>query len=48
MIPKTCPCRLGKLVSATCVVSILNEATLLAIIIRSVVSHVLIHDPDRI
>jgi hypothetical protein len=30
------------------VVSILNEATLLAIIIRSVVSHVLIHDPDRV
>jgi hypothetical protein len=49
MIAKTDPCRLSELVSAAItVISVLNEATLLSIVIRSVVPHVLIHDPDGV
>lgn len=48
LIPKASPCRLGELVSAASVVTVLNEATLLPIVIRSVVSHVLVHDTDGV
>jgi hypothetical protein len=48
LIPKASPCRLGELVSAASVVTALNEATLLPIVIRSVVSHVVVHDTDGV
>jgi len=48
LIPKASPCRLGELVRAASVVTVLNEATLLPIVIRSVVSHVLVHDTDGV
>ena len=49
LTPKACPGRLGELVGAASVVTtVLNEATLLPIVIRSVVSHVLVHDTDGV
>ena len=46
LTPKACPGRLGELVGAAGVVT--TEATLLPIVIRSVVSHVLVHDTDGV